>query len=273
MATAVDAAREGLDTTTPDPGFFGPGSVSWRVHHDPAALVGGLRALLLQSLHPGVMHAFATATGVKDDPWGRLVRTAGYVNVIVYGTHREAEEAAARVRRVHARLGLDRPDWLLWVHNGAVESWLRAHRASGAPMTDDEADEYVREQLTAAELVGCPVDEVPRNAAALRAYLDDMRPRLHAGAEAQEAARGILWPPMTPRMQWLTPARPLWTVAALTAFGLLPRWARGMFTPPASTPSGFAAALSARALRTALIAVPEQRRTSPHVAAAWSRLG
>ena len=53
-------------------------------------------------------------------------------------TRAEADAAAGRVRRVHGALGLDRPEWLLWVHCGAVDSWLDAHRRSGAPMTDAE---------------------------------------------------------------------------------------------------------------------------------------
>ena len=142
-----------FDTSTPDPGWFGPDSVSWRVHHDPAALVGGLRALMLQSLLPGVMHGFYVNTDVHDDP-GPAMRTAGYVNVVVYGTRAEADALAARIRRVHRNLRVDDAEWLLWVHCGAVDSWLQSYRASGGPLTDAEADAYVAEQVRAATLVG-----------------------------------------------------------------------------------------------------------------------
>ena len=76
---------ESLDQATADPGYFGPDSLSWRVHHDPASVVGGIRALALQSLHPQVMLGFDRVTDARDDPWGRLSRTGKYVNQITYG--------------------------------------------------------------------------------------------------------------------------------------------------------------------------------------------
>ena len=264
---------ESLDLTTDDPGYFGPSSISWRVHNDPAAVVGGVRALLLQSLHPDIMLSFEQVTDVRDDPWGRLSRTSRYVNAVTYSTRAEVDVTAARVRRIHAALGLDDPEWLLWVHCGAVNSWLDAHRRSGAPMTDAEADQYVREQVKAAELIGCTVADVPVTSAELDQYLDMMRSRLDVVPETREAARGLVWPPMEPKIEWLTPARPAWTVIALTGFGLLPRWARRMFALPGLPTTDLQANISARALRTTLLAIPESRRTNPHLAAARIRLG
>src|ERR1700735_5666379 len=43
-----------------------------RVHGDSAMFVGGVRALLLQSLHPLAMAAVAGHSGFRGDPWGRL---------------------------------------------------------------------------------------------------------------------------------------------------------------------------------------------------------
>ncbi len=264
---------ESLDQTTPDPGFFGPASVSWRVHHDPANVVGGIRALILQALHPDVMQSFHDITSTREDPWGRLSRTGAYVNAITYGTEAEAEKRAARVRLVHHKLGLDRPDWLLWVHCGAVDSWLVGHRRSGAPMTDAEADTYVREQVEAARLIGCDVDDVPSSVAELAAYFDAVRPELVVTSETRESVRDLILPPMSPRVQLLTPARPAWTTLALTGFGLMPRWSRRMFALPGLPTTDLSASITARTLRTALLAVPEARRTNPHLAAARIRLG
>jgi len=264
---------ESLDQTTDDPGYFGPDSVSWRVHNDPAAVVGGIRALLLQSLHPDIMLSFERVTDVRDDPWGRLSRTSRYVNAVTYGTTTEVDATAARVRRIHAALGLDQPDWLLWVHCGAVQSWLQAHRRSGAPMTNEEADRYVREQVVAARLIGCEVADVPSTVAQLDAYIDGMRSRLDVVPETREAARGLIWPPMEPKIEWLTPARPAWTIIALTGVGLLPRWSRRMFALPGLPTTDLQATMSARALRTTLLAIPESKRTNPHLAAARIRLG
>jgi len=263
---------ESLDLLSTDPGYFGPDSVSWRVHHDPASVVGGIRALILQSLHPQVMLGFNAVTDARDDPWGRLSRTGKYVNQITYGTVAEADAAAARVRRVHGALGLDRPEWLLWVHCGAVDSWLVGHRRSGAPLSDAEADQYVEEQVVAARLIGCAEADVPRTVAELADYVTSMRPSLEATPAAREAVRSLLWPPMVPRIELLTPARPAWTTLALTGFGLLPRWARRMFALPGLLTTDVSASVSARAVRAVLLAIPESRRTNPHLTAAQIRL-
>ena len=44
--------EEPIFSTEGDAGWFGPESVVWRVHSDLSTLVGGLRALLYQTLHP-----------------------------------------------------------------------------------------------------------------------------------------------------------------------------------------------------------------------------
>src|SRR3954462_10447840 len=79
-------------------GFFGPGSVTWRVHADPVFSVGGLRALLLQAVHPVAMDRGASNSGFRDDPWPRLVPTAAYVDTLTFGTRREALRAVRRGR-------------------------------------------------------------------------------------------------------------------------------------------------------------------------------
>jgi len=266
-------ALESLDQETPDPGHFGPDSVSWRVHHDPASIVGGIRALAFQSLHPEVMLGFSAVTDARDDAWGRLSRTGRYVNAITYGTVAEADAAAARVRRIHGALGLDRPEWLLWVHCGAVDSWLDAHRRSGAPLTAAEADRYVEEQIVAARLIGCDERHVPRSVSELTEYVRSMRPLLEVTPEAREAVRGLLWPQMPQKVALLTPARPAWTLFAVTGFAMMPRWARRMFALPGLPTTDLQATITARTLRSTLAVVPEERRTNPHLTAARIRLG
>ena len=263
---------ESLDRSTPDPGYFGPDSVSWRLHHDPSSVLGGIRALALEALHPEVMLAFAAVTTSSDDSWGRLSRTGRYLNAVTCGTTAEADAASARVRRIHSSLKLDRPEWLLWVHATAVDSWLVANRRSGAPVSDEDADRYVAEQVTAARLLACDVDMVPTSVAELEAYLALVRPELECTPEGREAVRGLLFPPMAPKVQWLTPARPAWTLLAVTGVALLPRWARRMFAMPGLPTTDLQASLTARGLRTALSALPESRRTNPHLAAARIRL-
>ena len=57
-------------------GFFGPDSISWRVHGETTVLFGGARAILMQAAHPLVI-AGARATGFYErNPWTRLERRA-----------------------------------------------------------------------------------------------------------------------------------------------------------------------------------------------------
>jgi uncharacterized protein (DUF2236 family) len=108
--------------------------------------------------------------------------------------------------------------------------------------------------------------------AELADYLRWMRPQLEATPAARSAVRSLLWPPMVPRIELLTPARPAWTTLALTGFGLLPRWSRRMFALPGLLTTDLSATLSAHAVRALLLAIPEARRTNPHLTAAQIRL-
>lgn len=258
--------------STSDPGLFGPDSVTWRVHSDPSMAVAGLRALLLQALHPRAMAGMAAYSDFREDPWGRLRRTAEYVATTTYSASDEAEAVAAHVRVVHHRLGLDQPDLQLWVHACLVDSFLGVAQRSGLGLTDDEADGYVREQVVSARLVGIDPSDAPRDQAELRAYLTAVRPILVATPEAREAARLVIRPPMPTAITWATPAVPAWLSLAGLAFAALPVWARRSFGLPATRLTEPATTAALRALRLTLLAVPAPLREGPHVRDARLRL-
>ena len=99
-----------------DLGYFGPGSMTWRIQSEPVAMVGGLRALLLQALHPDAMRLLAERSNFRADPWARFESTATYVGVVSFAPRAEVDAAAARVRTVHRALGIDDQEQLAWVH-------------------------------------------------------------------------------------------------------------------------------------------------------------
>lgn len=217
----------------PDPGLFGPDSVTWRVHGNLSMLIGGLRSLLLQTLHPLAMAGVAQHSDYRNDPGGRMRRTAQFVSTTTFGTTAEAEAAIERVRRIHHHVrGLsadgvpyraDDPALLAWVHATEVDSFWRAYRRYGGGPGEhrvprSEADRYVSEMAVVARRVG--VEDPPRSAAELRAYLVEMRPVLRATAETRDAVRFLLNPP-TPRA-----ARPAYLLVAGGAVGLLPGFVR-----------------------------------------------
>jgi uncharacterized protein (DUF2236 family) len=272
---ATDPPRPSADT-----GLFGPDSVTWRIHADPSMALGGLRALMLQALHPLAMAGVAQHSSYRRDPWGRLSRTAEYIGTVTYGTTDEAIAAGVRVRRVHRGLAGVEPEsgvayqvedtsLLLWVHCAQVDSFLDAYRRCGGRLRRGEADAYVGEQARAAALVGVPAEDVPVTTGELRRYLDSVRPQLRASGEARAALWFLFNPPMP------LAARPAWMYLTGLAFGLLPRWARrsyGVPGPLCAVPGAdLAAGLGGRSLSTALRLVPQSIRSSPARAAALER--
>ena len=264
-------------------GLFGPDSVTWRVQAEPILWVGGIRALFLQALHPLAMAGVAQHSSFRDDPWGRLRRTAEFVGVVTYGTTEEAVAIGEMVKRAHRGLQGIEPEsgeryvvsdakLLLWVHCCQVECFLTTVQRAGLGLTDAEADQYVAEQVAAAEVVGIPRRMVPTTVAELEAYFEDVRPQLRATEAARTGARFLLAPPMPTKVAALTPARPAWALLAGFAFSSLPPWARRMYGLPGVRPVDFAVGLSSRVLARLLNQLPASWRTGPHHRAAMERI-
>jgi uncharacterized protein (DUF2236 family) len=204
--------------------------------------VAGLRALLLQALHPVAIEAVDQHSAFSDDPWGRLARTAEYIGVTTYGTASEAMLAGSRVRAVHARITghttggveyrADDPQLLAWVHCCLVASFLELVTRGGLKLTGAEQDRYIAEQVRSAMLVGLEPDEVPHVRAALLDYFRVIRPLLECSPAARRAAGVVVAPPMPARVALTTPARPAWTSVAGLAFAALPPWARRLYALP-----------------------------------------
>jgi uncharacterized protein (DUF2236 family) len=148
-------------------GLLGPDSVAWRVIGHPAALVGGLRALIVQSLHPLAMAGVAEHSDFRARPLARLRGTAYYVGATCFGDRATAEAAAATVRRIHRHVrgidpvtgqpySADDPETALWVHTVEWHSFLAAYRAYGGRLSAAEQDRYLAEGARIAALLGVP---------------------------------------------------------------------------------------------------------------------
>ncbi|MGW1895762.1 oxygenase MpaB family protein [Streptomyces sp. NPDC002004] len=266
-----------------DPGLYGPSSVTWQLHGDPMMWVAGVRALYLQALHPRAVRGVMQNSDFRHDAWGRLMRTAGFVGTTTYGTSEAAEQAGARVRRIHARLkatdpdtgeryGVDEPGLLLWVHCAEIDSYLQVVRRSGIPLTDGQADRYIDEHRTSARLVGLDPAGVPANEDQLAAYFAGIRPELCAGPEARDVDDFLRRPPVHPL---LVPARAvLWRRVADLAYASLPPYAHDLYGRQAPPP----ATVTRRLRRTGslLRCVPawlRWRLPPRHILRAMARLG
>jgi uncharacterized protein (DUF2236 family) len=265
-----------------DLGYFGPDSVTWRLHADPMQWVGGVRALFLLSLHPLAMAGVDQHSTYREDPIGRLQRTGDYLAAVTFGTKAEADRAAARVRGVHRRVkGVEPesgtpywapdPELLLWVHCGEIDSFLTVGRRAGIRVSAADADRYVAEQVTAAGLIGIPRELVPSTTAELDDYFALARSDLRTTAAARATARWLFVPPMPTLVQLATPARAVWASAAGLAFATLPRWARRMYGSPGLPTTDLGASLTLRSLRAASVVLPPQLREPPAYRAAKRR--
>ena len=200
------------------------------VHGDASMFVGGLTALLLQSLHPLAMAGVAGHSDYKGDPWGRLQRTSFFLAVTTYGPAADAERTVARIRGIHRKVHGTAPDGrrydasdphlLEWVHLTEAWSFLRAHDRFGQhPLAPDQRDGYVEDLALVGGKLG--VIDPPTTERDLDARLAAYRPELARTAEAAEAARFLLLRPPLPLA-----VRPAYGVLAAAAVSLLPGWAR-----------------------------------------------
>jgi uncharacterized protein (DUF2236 family) len=219
----------------PGEGYFGPGSVAWRVSADLSSPVAGLRALLIQALHPLAMAGVDQHSDWRSDPVGRLAATSAYLATVFYGERATADRAAARVRRVHERVtGIDPetghsyaasdPALLLWVHAALVDSGIAGCAVFGDELSPAEADDYVEEMTAAAMIIGIPAHLVPSTVAELARYLESVRPELRCSAAAKESMAYLLDPPGLDEDM-----AEIWQDIREAAVVSLPEWARELY--------------------------------------------
>lgn len=200
------------------------------VHLDASMFIGGIRALLLQSLHPLAMTGVAQHSDYKNDPWGRLQRTADFLATTTFGPSSAAEQAIATVTAIHDRVSgitaegveyrANDPHLLAWVHVAEVDSFLRAHDRYGeSRLEGKDRDLYIAQSGSIAARLGA--DPVPETEQGVADLLNEFRSELRATPEAREAARYLLIDPPLPAS-----SKPAYSVIAAAGASLLPLWAR-----------------------------------------------
>ena len=257
-----------------DVGWFGPGSEVWEVHGSLATLVGGVRALLLQTCHPLALAGVEQHSTYRTDPLGRLQRTNQFVTTTTFGSSSQADAVTAAVRQVHKRVVGTAPDGrpyaatdprlLLWVHLTLTDSMLvAAQRYHRRPV---DADAYVADMAVTGRAVG--VVDPPRTEAELKAALHSFTGEVSGGSQAREVARFLRWPyPALPAA-----AMPPYVVLARAATDLLPQWAHPLLgTSPNSSPVRMANEATCRIMLRGLQGVLGPR--SMAVTLAYQRIG
>lgn len=231
----ADARRAEL-LETDEPGWFDDDAPIRRVHADASMFIGGMRALLFQSLHPLAMAGVAQHSDYRSDPWGRLQRTADFLAATTFGPASEAQKAVDVVHRVHERVVGTAPDGrayaandphlLHWVHIAELDSFLAAHDRYGEqPLVGRERDQYVADAAIVARALG--VVHPPESERELRQHLRTFRPELRGTREARDAARYLIVQPPLP----LAGRAPYGLICG-AAIALMPAWTR----PPLRLP-------------------------------------
>jgi uncharacterized protein (DUF2236 family) len=254
-----------------DAGYFGPDSAVWHVNGGIPVIVAGVRALLMQTLHPGAMAGVHDHSRYAEDPLGRLAGTVRWVVTTTFGSTQTVGQETSRVSRLHNRVKGTYPsaseehqataysakdqDLVAWVHIVFTDAFLAAHRQWGdtIPSTlpgESGEDSYVREWAAAGALMG--LDTPPRSRAELQSALEAFAPVLRADNRVKEALRFLTKPPlpgparipyaimvggaiatMEPRYRaMLGLKRPWWPAVTLTRLVL---WATGVVLGTEST--------------------------------------
>ena len=174
------------------PGIFGPDSVAWRIHADPAMLIGGLRRCSCRGSSRGPWPR-STSTVRSARTVGSAQRTTQFVLATTYGDTEAAEAAAAIVRKVHSTSTASTPSLARRTRRTTPTSCCGSTRSRSsrscsrtAPTPDDhreDGDRYVTEMARVAEMVELPPGRAPRTEGELRDYLQSVR-----GLQATPAA-------------------------------------------------------------------------------------
>jgi len=210
------------------PGLYLPNDAPWVVHADLATLVGGVRALLMQALHPGSLTGVRSHSRYKDDPLGRLAGTIRWLTITTYGSHEALANEAARVNRMHESVrgtyqsagGATRAyraadtDLLRWVHIAFMDSFLRSHQAFSIRPIPGGADAYIRLWAKSVEPLG--LDDVPRDEAGLLACLANYRSELVVTDATRDVIRWLRRPPLP------LASRPVYALLFQSALASLP---------------------------------------------------
>lgn len=190
------------------PGFFSPEEAPWIVHSDMATLVGGIRALLLQALHPGSLAGVRNHSRYKNDPLGRLAGTIQWLTVTTFAAKESLEREAARVRSMHGQVrgqyrdarGQTRdydasdPHLLLWVHIAFMESFLRCHQTYSQTPIPGGADAYIRLWAKSVQPLG--LSTAPLSESEMLATIETFDRELIVTEETQEVLAWLRKPPL-----------------------------------------------------------------------------
>ncbi len=213
-----------------DPGYFGPNSMMWKINKEITVLFGGARALLMHAAHPLIAAGARQTSFYQRDPWKRLIRTLSLQNSVTFGTVEEADESATRINRLHEVIKGKDPvtggyydaldnEQLLWVHACLQISSIYFYEKTVSKLSDNEKDQYHKENMLSAELVLIDIQKMPKTHEGLKEWVknkskeDDYLKLTDVAKDVQDIISGGPVPKHI---------KPIWPFISFTAFNTLP---------------------------------------------------
>lgn len=200
-----------------DAGYFAHDSATWAVHGSMATVAAGIRALLVQALHPGALAGVAEHSDYRTDPLQRLAGTIRWIFSVTYGSTAAAQHACSQVRRLHVpvrgryedttgderRYSANDPHLAEWVHLAFTDAFLSAHEDFIGPVpTVGGADDYVREWSVAGSLMGVQDPPTTRRQLKDRLQSFDDAGELAGGDRVTEVLGFLRSPPLPGQLGW-----------------------------------------------------------------------
>lgn len=251
-----------------DAGYFAPDSPVWTIHGGMTPIAAGIRALLVQALHPGALAGVMEHSNYREDPLGRLAGTIRWIFTVTYGDTAAARAACDYVRHLHVpvtgsyvdgggeqrRYSANDPGLAAWVHLAFTDAFLRSFEALNGflPARLGGADAYVGQWARAGELMGVP--HPPRTEAELRAQLQeyDDAGQLAGGPRVAEVVSFLKEPPLDPL---LLPGYRLVFASVVDSLPVRYRELLGLAKPGIGLPGGRRLPIPAQAGARATLAV------------------
>ena len=214
-----------------DPGYFGPNSMMWKVNKEITVLFGGARALLMHAAHPLIAAGARQTSFYQRDPWKRLIRTLSLQNSVTFGTKDEADESSNRINKLHEVIkgedgvtggyydALDH-EQLLWVHACLQISSIYFYEKTVRKLTQEEKNQYHKENTLAAKLVLVDVKRMPKTHEELKDWVvakSKQKDYLVLTDVATDVYKIIGGGPVPIHI------KPIWPFIAFTAFNTLPK--------------------------------------------------
>jgi uncharacterized protein (DUF2236 family) len=241
----IERLRFRLEALPGEPrlGYFGPGSLTWRINRESAIFLGAGRAALLQLAHPWVAVSLVHHSNLMNNAIGRFHSTFRVIYTMLFGTRAQAMAASEQVYRLHTGIRGELPSAvgarprgehyeanevgaLSWVFATLVESAVLAYELVLPPLAEEERERYYAESKRTAALFGIPPEALPASWCGLTAYMAEMfdSPLLGVDENARRLGHSVISGVGT----WIRPPR--W-YRALTGCWMPPRFREAFGLP------------------------------------------